>query len=63
MSESVSSREQEVIDLLLLGHSNKVIAHQLGVSLTTVKARLFRAYRKLDVKNRVALAVLALRAH
>jgi len=48
----LSTREQEVIDLLLQGKSNKEIALALGVSVSTVEFHLKNVYRKLGVKSR-----------
>ena len=47
-----SSREKEVINLLLQGKSNKQIALALGVSVSTVEFHLKNIYRKLQVKSR-----------
>lgn len=47
-----SSREQETINLLLQGKSNKQIALSLNVSISTVEFHLKNIYRKLQVKSR-----------
>jgi len=54
-----SSREKEVVDLLLLGKSNKQIALALGISVSTVEFHLKNIYGKLGVKSRTE-AVLRL---
>ncbi|MDQ3033769.1 MAG: helix-turn-helix transcriptional regulator, partial [Myxococcota bacterium] len=46
---SLSRREQQVLDLLALGHSNKVIAYDLGISVSSVATHLRRAATKLGV--------------
>lgn len=46
---SLSRREQQVLDLLALGHSNKVIAYDLGISISSVATHLRRAATKLGV--------------
>lgn len=48
----LSSREKEVIGLLLQGKSNKEMALALGVSVSTVEFHLKNVYRKLGVKSR-----------
>ena len=54
-----SSREKEVVDLLLQGKSNKQIALALGISVSTVEFHLKNVYSKLQVKSRTE-AVLRL---
>jgi len=54
-----SSREKEVVELLLDGKSNKQIALALGVSVSTVEFHLKNVYRKLNVNSRTE-AVLQL---
>ena len=56
--EKVSHREAEVVDAAALGASNKVIARQLGISERTVKAHLSAVFGKLDVNDRLKLALL-----
>jgi DNA-binding NarL/FixJ family response regulator len=58
----LTRRELEVLDLLLLGLSNREIAHALDVEQATVKAHLGRLMRKAGVKNRTALGVHAMEA-
>ncbi len=50
--EPLTQRELEVLDLIALGNTNKVIAQQLFVAPGTVKAHTASIYRKLDVANR-----------
>lgn len=54
-----SAREKETINLLLQGKSNKQIALDLGVSVSTIEFHLKNVYRKLQVKSRTE-AVLRL---
>lgn len=56
--EKVSHREAEVVDAAALGASNKVIARQLGISERTIKAHLSAVFGKLDVNDRLKLALL-----
>jgi len=57
----LTSREIEVVRLVVRGSSNTEIAAQLGVQLQTVKNMLSALYAKLGVSTRLQLAVLALR--
>jgi DNA-binding CsgD family transcriptional regulator len=50
--QPLSEREQEVMALLALGHTNKQIAGSLFVSPETVKTHLVHVYRKLGVSTR-----------
>lgn len=51
-SLGITSREHEVLLLLAAGHSNKQIAHQLGLSPNTVKTHIARLYEKLEAARR-----------
>jgi LuxR family maltose regulon positive regulatory protein len=50
--EPLSERELEILHLIALGKTNKVIAQQLFIAPGTVKAHTASIYRKLDVANR-----------
>ena len=49
---NISKREKEVIDLLLLGKSNKEIEDNLFISIGTVKNHIYNIFKKLNVNNR-----------
>lgn len=51
-TESLSPREQEVLDLLSKGYLYKEIADQLNVSYGTVHTYIERVYKKLHVRGR-----------
>jgi two-component system, NarL family, nitrate/nitrite response regulator NarL len=50
-------REEEVAHLVAKGMSNKEIATELSISLSTVKLHIHTLFEKLHVKNRVALTL------
>ena len=50
--EPLSERELEVLALLAAGRSNRQIASELFVALSTVKTHIKNIYGKLDVRNR-----------
>lgn len=54
-----TEREQEVLRLLVSAHSNREIAHSLGIEERTVKAYVARLMRKVGVHNRIALSIHA----
>ncbi len=56
---SLTSRENDILELLVLGHSNREIAQALFLSEKTVKAHLAAIFRKLGVTNRTQAAMMA----
>ncbi len=54
----LSEREREVVLLAARGAVNKVIARELAITERTVKAHLSSAFEKLQVRDRVNLALL-----
>lgn len=59
---TLSRREGEVLDLLVAGRANKVIAHELGLSERTVEVHRARMMERLGVRSlpeAVRLSVLA----
>jgi len=59
----ISARELEIITLVARGLENKEIADHLGIREQTVKNHLGRVMRKVGVRNRQELAMLAVRQH
>jgi DNA-binding CsgD family transcriptional regulator len=51
----ISSREQEIIPLVLQGYSHQEIADMLFISARTVKNHVYNIYQKTGVANRVLL--------
>jgi len=59
-------REREVLDRLVLGMSNKLVAHELGISPRTVETHRARLQTKLkarDLSNLVRLSIAAGQVH
>lgn len=54
-----TDREQEVLEMLVEGRSNKEIGAPLGIGERTVKAHIAKLLRKIGVQNRIALSVHA----
>jgi DNA-binding NarL/FixJ family response regulator len=48
---SLTRRERQIFDLVLLGKSNKEIAEELKKSVRTIEAHRYKLMKKLDVKN------------
>lgn len=55
----LSQREREVLDALVEGLPNKLIARRLEISEKTVKSHLTRIFRALDVTDRTQAALWA----
>lgn len=54
---TLTSREVEVAQRASLGHSNQLIANDLGITERTVRAHLQAVFEKLDVTDRLMLAL------
>jgi len=59
---TLSPREREVMDLLVLGKANKEVADQLGLSTRTVEGHRARLMEKLACTSLAELVRLSLRA-
>ncbi|GAU86769.1 response regulator transcription factor [Bosea sp. BIWAKO-01] len=57
MSNKLSIREKQIVKLLLLGKMNSEIARELSLSAKTVKGYMTNLMAKLNVLNRVELAL------
>jgi len=57
----LTDREVDVLELLVCGSSNKAIAKELGLSLSTVKTHLQHMFQKTEVDSRSELLAMALR--
>jgi DNA-binding CsgD family transcriptional regulator len=54
-SFSISKREKEIINLVIIGKTNKEISAVLFITLQTVKDHISRIFQKTGVRNRVEL--------
>ncbi len=55
---ALTVREREVMDFILAGRLNKVIADTLGIAMRTVEVHRARVFEKMGVKSAVELARL-----
>jgi two-component system response regulator DctR len=53
---TLTARERKVMDLILEGKYNKVIADELSISMRTVEAHRSRIFDKMAVRSAVELA-------
>ena len=56
----LSDRETVIIHAVSEGHSNKVIAYEVGITEATVKVHVRNIMRKLGARNRTDAAIKAL---
>jgi DNA-binding NarL/FixJ family response regulator len=56
-SAKLTSREHQVLELIMKARSNREIALQLGIEERTVRAHLARLMRKAGVDNRIKLSM------
>jgi DNA-binding NarL/FixJ family response regulator len=63
MSGQLTPRQQDVLDLLVQGKSNKEIAIALGLGEGTVKIHMAAIFRYFGVNNRAAAAVAGARPY
>ena len=59
-SSDLTAREIEVLEQIVAGHSNKVIANRLNISEATVKSHINSILSKLGVNDRTQAATTAL---
>ena len=59
-TKALTDREQQVFDLLVQGHQNKIVAHKLGISVRTVEVHRSRIMEKLNAKSLADLVRLSI---
>jgi DNA-binding NarL/FixJ family response regulator len=59
--EDLSPRESEVVKLIAEGHTSREIADILNISVNTVERHRHNVLEKLDLRDRVALTLYAVR--
>jgi DNA-binding NarL/FixJ family response regulator len=58
---SLTDRESDVLRLVAKGYSNKAVAGELGITISTVKTHLRNIFRKLGVEDRAQLIIKAIK--
>lgn len=59
----LTAREQDVVELVCCGRTNREIGDCLQISLATVKTHLLHIFEKLGVENRSAVVAMMTRLH
>lgn len=59
-TSSVTPREREIVTLVAYGHTNKEIAHALGITVKTVETHKSNIMQKLELTSRAELVRFAL---
>ena len=60
LTNPLTKREQEILELMAAGKSNPEIAEQLHITTGTVRVHVHSILQKLDVRDRTSAAVLAI---
>ncbi|MCB1920152.1 MAG: hypothetical protein KDJ28_09270 [Candidatus Competibacteraceae bacterium] len=60
-SVRLTEREQEILTLIAVGYSNKLIARRLKITEGTVKVHVKHLLKKLHLNSRVEAAIWAVR--
>jgi two-component system response regulator FixJ len=60
--DALTEREREVLDLLVVGHQNKMIAHKLNISTRTVEVHRSRVMEKAHARSLPDLVHLCIAA-
>lgn len=60
LNPNLTPREREVLACLTMGMTNREIAAELNLAVTTVKSHLSSTYKKLGVANRTQAAMVGL---
>jgi len=63
LRETLTTRELDIVQLMLSGHSNKAMANRLDIALDTVKTHRRHIYTKLNIKTQSELFLIFLGAH
>jgi DNA-binding NarL/FixJ family response regulator len=58
--QQLTSREQQFLELLVRGHNNRQIAHELDLAESTVKNNLSALFQKIGVRDRTQAVLYAI---
>lgn len=52
MLPNLTAREQQILDLIAEGYTNRKISHDLSISESTVENHIHHIFMKLNISNR-----------
>jgi DNA-binding NarL/FixJ family response regulator len=58
---TLSGQQRRVLEMISAGKANKIIAYELSISESTVKAHVTAILRKLNLRSRIQAALYATR--
>jgi len=56
----LTTRELEILQFVMAGKTNRVIANEVGISLKTVEFHLDKIYTKIGVRTRLMASIWAM---
>ena len=59
--DPISKREAQILEMVATGATNRQIAHNLGISINTVKVHLRNVFTKLGAESRTEATMMAVR--
>ena len=59
MQGALSYREQQLLDHITKGYTNREIANKLGLTVGTTKVYLTQLFKKMRVRNRLEAVIAA----
>ena len=57
-TERLTTREKEILELIMKGYSNEEIAEKLFITVSTTKKHVYHIFSKYGVNNRMSLIKL-----
>jgi DNA-binding CsgD family transcriptional regulator len=55
VTKNLTKRQNQIVDLLMKGHSYQSIADQLELSINTIRKHISILYKKLDINDKTGL--------
>ncbi len=59
MNRDLTERERQILQLMASGFTNKAVAQNLGIKISTVENHIHKIYQKLNIYNRAQATAYA----